>query len=107
MSNIEVKDVVCDYGVYENDELIYIFNDRCNAELVKEILKVDSKGKRYNRKLTVALSCKDLDIVSNAVKVINNNIVKKGYFSDYDKELLSALLGENWKKEYCIGMILL
>lgn len=65
------------------------------------------KKKEKNRKLIVTLSCKDLDIVSNAVKVINNNIVKKGYFSDYDKELLSALLGENWEKEYCIGMILL
>ncbi|MGL5460557.1 MAG: hypothetical protein ACRDBY_13155, partial [Cetobacterium sp.] len=46
MSNIEVKDVVCDYGVYEDDKLIYIFNDRENAKLVKEILEKDSKYKR-------------------------------------------------------------
>ena len=47
MSNILVKGVVCDYGVYEDDKLIYIFNDRENAKLVKEILEKDSKYKRY------------------------------------------------------------
>ena len=53
----EVKPVVCDYGVYkvdlgiygvyENDELLLVLNNRDNALLIKEILESDSKHKRY------------------------------------------------------------
>ena len=44
---IEVKSLVCDYGVYQDGKLILILNDRKNAELVKEILENDLQRKRY------------------------------------------------------------
>lgn len=61
----EVKPVVCDYGVYkvdlgiygvyENDELLLVLNNRDNALLIKEILESDSKHKRYiNRKVIIS-----------------------------------------------------
>lgn len=42
-----VKEVVCDYGIYENGKLIMILNDRENALLIKKILEEDSVHKRY------------------------------------------------------------
>ncbi|WP_283246276.1 hypothetical protein [Zhenhengia yiwuensis] len=32
MPKYEVKDVVCDYGVFEDDKLILILNSRSNAQ---------------------------------------------------------------------------
>nr|DAG28562.1 MAG TPA: hypothetical protein [Caudoviricetes sp.] len=37
----EVRDVVCDYGVYENGELKLILNSRRIAEKIVELLKKD------------------------------------------------------------------
>lgn len=37
----EVKDVVCDYGVYEKGKLLLICNSRANALLIKSILETD------------------------------------------------------------------
>ena len=34
----EVKDVVCDYGVYENDELKLILNSKRIAEKLPDLL---------------------------------------------------------------------
>lgn len=45
----KVEDVVCDYGVYQNDELIVILNDRYNANLIAEILNTDINKKRYEK----------------------------------------------------------
>lgn len=45
--SIEVKSVVCDYGIYEKGKLILILNDRENAELIKKILEADIEHKRY------------------------------------------------------------
>lgn len=53
MSSYKVKDVVCDYGVYENEKLIHIFNDKENAELVRSILESDSKHKRHDSEKTI------------------------------------------------------
>ncbi len=41
MSKYEVKDVVCDYGLYEDGELKLILNSRQNALTIKRILEVD------------------------------------------------------------------
>ena len=41
MMTYEIKDVVCDYGLYEDGELKLILNSRANAELIKRILEVD------------------------------------------------------------------
>lgn len=43
-----VKDVVCDYGVYEDDRLLVILNDAVNAKLIADILNSDLKKKRYS-----------------------------------------------------------
>ena len=41
--NYEVRDVVCDYGVYENGELKLILNSRRIAEKNVELLKEDER----------------------------------------------------------------
>ena len=41
MLRYEIKDVVCDYGLYEDGELILILNSAHNAHLVKRILEID------------------------------------------------------------------
>lgn len=46
-SKYELKDVVCDYGIYENGKLILILNDYVNAKNILEILKYDEQKKRY------------------------------------------------------------
>lgn len=42
----EVRDVVCDYGVYENGELKLILNSRRIAEKIVELLKEDDRKDR-------------------------------------------------------------
>ncbi|ELU5588551.1 hypothetical protein SCB17_003073 [Clostridium perfringens] len=39
-----VKDVVCDYGVYEDDKLILILNSHANARLISDTLNSDLEG---------------------------------------------------------------
>lgn len=41
MSKYEVKDVVCDYGLYEDGELKLILNSKQNALTIKTILEID------------------------------------------------------------------
>ena len=38
----EVRDVVCDYGVFEDDKLVLILKSKFNAELIKTILEFES-----------------------------------------------------------------
>lgn len=45
-----VKDIVCDYGVYEDNELVYICNCKSNAVLIASILAKDKKGFRYSQR---------------------------------------------------------
>ena len=47
---IEVKVVVCDWGVFINDELSkdLIFNSKANAEEVKRIIELDIENKRFD-----------------------------------------------------------
>ena len=53
--NYEIRDVVSDYGIYENGELKLILNSRANAEYIKAILEVDSSrpnaATRYSPKV--------------------------------------------------------
>ena len=46
-SRYEVRDVVCDYGVFERGELKLITNSRATALLIKEILDVDACHRVY------------------------------------------------------------
>ncbi|WP_454969177.1 hypothetical protein [Eubacterium sp.] len=41
----KVESVMCDYGIFENDQLMMIVNSRANALLIKSILQQDLKGK--------------------------------------------------------------
>ncbi len=43
MTEYEVRDVVCDYGVYENGELKLILNSRRIAEQIVLLLKQDER----------------------------------------------------------------
>lgn len=54
--------------------------------------------------MKIEISARDLDNVKNLMKVINNKIYEQGGVTDYDNELLTALLGENWEDEYLIGV---
>lgn len=45
----KVDSVVCDYGVYENDELLLILNSQRNAELIMEILQTDDDHETYEK----------------------------------------------------------
>lgn len=40
----KVESVMCDYGIFENDQLMMIVNSRANALLIKSILQQDLKG---------------------------------------------------------------
>ncbi|MBQ4160567.1 MAG: hypothetical protein IJD83_06505 [Clostridia bacterium] len=43
MAEYEVRDVVCDYGVYEDGELKFILNSRRIALQIVELLKEDER----------------------------------------------------------------
>lgn len=43
----EVRDVVCDYGLFEDGELKLILNSNSNAKLIKTILEIDEKHEVY------------------------------------------------------------
>lgn len=45
MIKYDVKSVVCDYGIFDNDELKIILNSQANALLIKYILEQDSQNK--------------------------------------------------------------
>ena len=42
MAKYEVRDVVCDHGLYEDSELRLILNSAKNAHMIKRILEIDS-----------------------------------------------------------------
>lgn len=77
MSKYDIKAVVCDYGIYENDELKIIVNSQANALLIKYILEQDlqhkvviadllektSKKKRKFRAMTYKEHCKSLCLI--------------------------------------------
>ena len=52
-SKYELKDVVCDYGIYENGELKLIINNYMNAKYILDILKYDENKKRYPNMITL------------------------------------------------------
>lgn len=45
MSKYDVKAVVCDYGIFENNKLKIIVNSQANALLIKYVLEKDSQHK--------------------------------------------------------------
>lgn len=47
MGKYEVRDVVCDYGVFENGEMVLICNSRRNALLIKAIMEKDCNASDF------------------------------------------------------------
>ncbi len=93
MINIEVKDVFGDYGVYADDKLIHIFNDRENAKLVKRILEFDLKHRRYNKKL---LNEKNSNF---EIRLFNHKNRKVLYdnLSEYQINAIAEILNQDWE----------
>lgn len=60
MSRFSIRKIVCDYGIFEKDEMILLLNDKENAKLILDIIERDSRhkrhpkagGKLYNQKVT-------------------------------------------------------
>ena len=55
MPKYEVKDVVCDYGVFEDDKLILILNSRSNAQLIADILTIDQEHRVVKKHVNGAI----------------------------------------------------
>lgn len=70
---IEVKNVVCDYGIYEDGKLIFILNNKENAELIKKVLEADAEHKRYKNKKIDKMQ-KVLDFIEIANKKCTETI---------------------------------
>jgi len=62
MSKYEVKSVVCDYGVYENDELKLIVNSHKIANIIVDLLQIDEG---YHRALNPQNFKKNLNLLIN------------------------------------------
>lgn len=59
---------------------------------------------KNNNTFTVTIKAQDLDCILRVIKVINNCIYEEcGIVSEYNQELITALLGKNWDKEYSFG----
>ena len=52
--------------------------------------------------LTVTVKLSDLDNIKDVIKVINNHVCVNG-LDEYSYDLLKALLGESYQREYSIG----
>jgi len=56
------------------------------------------------KELKVTIDARNLECVKETVRVINNCIYEEcGFISEYNNELLEALLGNDWNKEYVLG----
>ena len=70
MSDYEVRDVVCDYGVYCDDELVLICNSRSNAELICEIMSLDHSHKKFQLYEDIDGASANVDLVVRDGKII-------------------------------------
>lgn len=85
---LEVKSVVCDYGIYENGELKLILNDRENALLITKILEADNKKEIYKE-------VGNLNIEYGSIT--DEEIDQFGEFSDYEKKIIKNQYSRNKK----------
>lgn len=106
---------ICDYEVIgENLYLVKFTNNRVGDNAPGECKKnrkynAANEYPRYEKEkgsLTITVKGQDLDCVKRAVRAINNYIYQAdGIISDYDNELLTALLGKSWNEKYVIGKV--
>lgn len=83
MSKYEVKDVVCDYGLYEDGELKLILNSRQNALTIKRILEVDES---VPNQATVCNMVEVPEEFADSVKNAMNAVI--GFLSQLSDEML-------------------
>lgn len=90
MSKYEVKDVVCDYGLYEDGELKLILNSRQNALTIKRILEVDES---VPNQATVCNMVEVPEEFADSVKNAMNAVI--GFLSQLsDKMLIDYIMSE-------------
>lgn len=84
MSKYEVKDVVCDYGLYEDGELKLILKSRQNALTIKRILEVDSSVPNQ------ATVCDMVEVPTKSIGESIRNITDAflGFLNEIDKDTL-------------------
>lgn len=90
MSKYEVKDVVCDYGLYEDGELKLILNSKQNALTIKRILEVDESVPNQ------ATVCNMVEVPEEFADSVKNAMTAViGFFSQLsDKMLIDYIMSE-------------
>lgn len=90
MSKYEVKDVVCDYGLYEDGELKLILNSKQNALTIKRILEVDESVPNQ------ATVCNMVEVPEEFADSVKNALTAViGFFSQLsDKMLIDYIMSE-------------
>lgn len=89
---VTVKNVVCDYGIFENDELKLICNSRRNAYLIKAILDKDSKCDNHGREYKFNMLDLEAFLESYNAEIEEvgvSNYLLEGRFDTYLNTLLS------------------
>ncbi len=104
---VSVKSIVCDYGVYIDDELQLILNSKSNAELIADIIKKDVLcGHDLNYTYTPEDAKQFFDSKNEGNKSGNVTIngveyeVKNGYAVD-TSTMYSAKLSRDTNKVVC------
>ena len=84
--------------------------EMCNECLNYKILNEDGrcqecklKNKTTEKFFKITVDCRDFDCVKKAIEVINDYVCENG-MDDYSDKILKALLGEDYQKEYLIGV---
>lgn len=79
-----------------DNHIFLLFGERLGTVVIED--------REVENALTVKIDARNLDVIKNTLEVINNQVFNQGgSFSDYDKKLLDALLGDNWINKYAIG----
>lgn len=108
MSKYDVKAVVCDYGIFDNDELKIIVNSQANALLIKYVLEQDLQHKVVIADLVEKISKK-----KRKLRAMTNEEFCRTYAGDKNfdckdcslyRQVYVCELSENWslisKKPY-------
>lgn len=106
---------ICDYEIIGEDLYLVKLTDNrvgdhypgaCKKNRKYDAAKEYPRHEKEKGNITVTLKGQDLECVKRTIRLINNCVYEEGgIISDYNNKLLTALLGENWEKEYFIGAI--
>lgn len=102
MSKYEVKSVVCDYGVFEDNELKLICNSHANASKIKEILETDSDMSKpyvWQDQKIADLEAKLAESDAEIEKVEKTYIKQRDYYTKEFNEVIDQLKQQLAEKE--------